>query len=156
VADRNRILVAVDFSETSEHALDHAADMARRLGDELHILHVYQLPTYALPQVMPLPTKELTDELVRAVTKSLDSMVDEHAADGLAVTGHLAEGVAYEVILEKASALDAELVVVGTHGRSGLGHALLGSTAEKLVRLSPIPVTTVRGARGRSALVPER
>jgi len=155
VAHRQRILVAVDFSETSEHALDYAADLARRLGDELHVLHVYHLPTYALPQVMPLPTKELTDELVRAVQKSLESMVDEHR-EGLSVEGHLAEGVAYEVILEKASALDAELVVVGTHGRSGLGHTLLGSTAEKLVRLSPIPVTTVRGARGRSALVPER
>ena len=144
VNDRARILCPTDFSEPSAGALEFAASLAERLGAELHLLHVYHLPLYALPQVMPLPTPDFAAELARAVNASLAALVEQLAGRGISAVPHLAEGVPYEVIVDKAVELGAEQIVMGTHGRTGLGHALLGSIAERVVRASPVPVTTVR------------
>ena len=74
----------------------------------------------------------------------LEGMAKRYSTHGVEVLAHLAEGLPYEEINERAADLDADLIVIGTHGRTGLGHLLLGSIAEKIVRNSRVPVCTVR------------
>lgn len=139
-----KILSPVDFSETSLHALDYASALAKQLGAELHLLHTYQLPVYALPDGALMASPEYVNELSAKLQRELDKLVEARQEEGLSLHGHLSEGVPHAEICRQAKELGADLVVMGTHGRSGLGHLLLGSVTEKVVRSSEVPVLTVR------------
>lgn len=138
----NRILCPVDFSPPSEHAFALALDLATRFGADLQVVHVYQLPVYALPDgammVGPEYTVRMTDELQRALKEFV-----EGREGGVTIETHLVEGVPYREVTRLAEELEADLVVMGTHGRTGLKHLLLGSVAERVVRTAKIPVITV-------------
>jgi nucleotide-binding universal stress UspA family protein len=144
-----KILAPTDFAPSSQVADDLALELAQRFHVPLVLLHVYQLPTTI---GKGLPTLPISD-YVRLIEDSAQSALNNEAArlsgKGVEVTTTLVStvlksGSAWEEILEAAKKLDAGLIVMGTHGRRGLPHALLGSVAEKVVRLSPIPVLTVR------------
>ncbi|MGF1464914.1 MAG: universal stress protein [Sandaracinaceae bacterium] len=136
-----RVLCPVDFSPGSERALAYAVFLRRQLGAEVHVLHVYQLPVYALPDGALLPGPEFTVRLQDDSNKALQEMLDQHPDEEL--DGHLVEGVPHAEIIRRAKELDCDLIVMGTHGRTGLERLLLGSVAERVVRTSEVPVLTV-------------
>ncbi len=145
MADIKNILAPVDFSETSEHALRYAIDLATRLGGAaIHVIHVYQLPTYALPDGAILARPEYVASLTTELQKQMDELLRRYGGHGVELTGRVTEGVPYAEIDRVAEERKADLVVMGTHGRTGFKHLLLGSVAERVVRISRVPVLTVR------------
>jgi nucleotide-binding universal stress UspA family protein len=135
------ILCPVDFSPPSQSALRLGAELARTLGADLVLLHVVQTspyPTSYFAALDSFPT--LHEELRQRADAALATALASLPAGQRARTA-VAEGMPFEQIL--AAAKDCDLIVMGTHGHSALKHALLGSTAERVVRQSPIPVLTV-------------
>lgn len=138
------ILCPVDFSATSEDALRYAVSLAATLGaGELHVLHVHQPVMAAFPDGMVLP--DIVGEARRHAARELEDICKRYSAHDVNVIPHLDEGVPYQVIVARARTLGADLIVLGTHGRGGLTHFVLGSVAERVVRASDVPVCTVRG-----------
>jgi len=138
------ILVPTDFSDGSIRAFETALDMARDSGAEITLLHVAHVPTSVFPDVI-LP---IAPEMMRDVEHSADLILDEwcgraHGA-GVPCDARTAIGSTHVEICNTAEAIDADLIIIGTHGRGGLSHLLLGSVAEKVVRKAPCPVLTVR------------
>jgi nucleotide-binding universal stress UspA family protein len=137
------ILVPVDFSDTSEAAVDYALRLAKESGAKIHLLHSYPVsPGIATPYGPALPD---------AVFESIRSGAEQRLADtrkrlvaeGVEVTAHLTAEPASFAIAEAAEELGVDCVVMGTRGLSGLKHVLLGSVAERTVRTAPCPVFTV-------------
>jgi|RhiMetdeSRZDD1v2_1073273.scaffolds.fasta_scaffold758922_2 nucleotide-binding universal stress UspA family protein len=140
-----RILVPTDFSTGSRHALELACDLATRLGVQLLIMHAYALPAYPLPEGVVLATPQQAAEIVSKSSQALHRELEVARAHGIDADSILVEGDAFDSIMTVSKERDADLIVMGTHGRRGVAHALLGSIAEKLVRRAPCPVMTVRG-----------
>ncbi|MFW6051688.1 MAG: universal stress protein [Myxococcota bacterium] len=145
----SRILSPIDFSKTSEHALEYALNLAEGLGAEVHVLHVYQLPMYTMPDGALLAGPDVATRVLETSREALGEVVDRHAQRGVPIERHLTEGVPHAEIDRVAREVGADLIVMGTHGRSGLGHLLLGSVAERVVRSSAVPVLTVRHPQDR-------
>ncbi len=143
----HRILVPVDGSATSRRGLEEAARLAKSLQAQLRLLHVVDESALTLNPEVTTATTPLIDEFVAGGKEVLRSGLE--LAQGLGVT---AETVLYEnlsgrvadLILQEAKKWGADLVVMGTHGRRGLRHAVLGSDAEAVVRSSTVPVLLVR------------
>lgn len=136
-----RVLCPVDFSRHSDHAVRFAVDLAQKLGADVHLLHVYQLPVYALPDGAMMAGPEFTVKVTTELQKALTELAKK--LEPVKVETHLVEGVPYREIVRMTDELGADLVVAGTHGRTGLRHLLLGSVAERVVRSSKVPVITV-------------
>jgi len=144
MSEIREILVPVDFSPDSDRALAYAAELAASLGSRLHLLHAHHVPPLAAtPYGSALP-QSVWDELRASVRAELEERREKLAAQGLQATAHLATGVASEAIREAAGEVGADLIVMGTRGRSGLAHVLLGSVAERTLRTAPCPVLTVK------------
>jgi len=138
------LLVGVDFSEPSDRAFEMARDLAQRTRARIHLVHAFHVPVQGpLPDMVIFPPDSLMSYR-DAATRSLQKMLDKLAAAGVEGHLHLAPGAPAGVIEDTARAVGADLVVVGTRGRSGLAHVLLGSTAERVLRGAPCPVLTVR------------
>jgi len=136
-----RILVPTDFSDCSERARSYACELAKRFGSELHLLHV--VPPVSLPgYVGPVPDELLhPEEGARQELERWNDPAFEHAKR---VVRSVTTGTPFVEIVRHARDQDVDLIVIGTHGRSGLTHMLLGSVTEKVVRKAPCPVLTVR------------
>ncbi len=133
------VLLATDMSEASRPALERALDFARE-GAALDVVHVCELPPYA-------DTGPTAFDFVTPIADVAQARLDEFLAPLYAACpgakGAIRLGVAWEQILAAAADVGADLVVVGTHGRRGVAHALLGSVAERVVQLSAVPVLAV-------------
>lgn len=140
----SRILVGVDFSKTSDLAFEHAVKLARRLGSELHVLHAYGLNVAALPEGAVMTGPARAAELANEASAKMDEWISRHP--DLDVVQHVVTGVPSEEVLRIAGEVEAETIVMGTHGRSGLKHLLFGSVAEQVIRKAPVPVLVVRDA----------
>ena len=147
--DLQRILCAVDFSEFSRHALDHALSVARGYGSTVTALHVVAPAPAAVaggwyfgsenPPPLLLPMMDADN-----ARRELQRLVTTEHVPGVKVESLVAEGFdVHREILEQAARLRSNLVVLGTHGRSGFERLFLGSTAEKVLRKARIPVMTV-------------
>lgn len=143
--DIRRILCATDFSNASRRAYEYAIDLAARLKAEIVLMHAYQVPTYTLPDGMVEVPVEVESELRNRLAGQLDGFAKSADAMGVKVLTELRDGVAYVEITHAARELGADLIAIGTHGRTGLAHLLLGSVAERVVRISEVPVLTIRG-----------
>lgn len=138
-----RIVVPLDFSETSDHAFAYALELARMMNADVLAIHAYQLPYYLLPDgAFMLGPKEAA-ALSSAAQQGLDAAVHKQSAEGVLLGVKLLEGPAHTEILRFAEDRNADLIVMGTHGRTGIAHALMGSVTERIVRTSRIPVLTV-------------
>jgi nucleotide-binding universal stress UspA family protein len=145
VADIQRIVVGVDFSEYSQRALDDAIALAKKFGAELHLLHCFQVyPVEA--GGFPYPTvPEIHERAIReAAAARLIDWRDKVTAQGVRAEQHLAIDRPSHGIVALAEKLAADLIVVGTYGLTGLKHVLLGSVAERVIRNAPCPVLTVK------------
>jgi nucleotide-binding universal stress UspA family protein len=141
------IVCPVDFSKGSERAVEQAAVVAKATGAHVELLHVYQLPVLALPDGVVTATPEFVVRLTNHAQEALDAQRERLTALGVQATTRLLEGNPVEIIVERAKQLEASMIVIGTHGRSGLQRFLLGSTAERVVRLATVPVLSVHLAQ---------
>lgn len=140
-----RILVATDFTDTSERAIDAALELSNRLGASLTVMHAYEIPVLGVPDGALIATPELAARLSEAARTALDAVLKRLEGRGVQVAAVLREGVAWEEIEHVADEIDADIIVIGTHGRRGLARALLGSVAENVIRTSHRPVLTIHG-----------
>lgn len=144
-----KILVPTDMSPPAEKAIRYAAQLAEQFGGELFVVHIIE-PVYPYPLdgMTYFPTSLPTDpniarrpELEANLQQRAGKLQQEHR---IKVKSEVRVGTAYDQIVRAARDLEADLVVVATHGYTGLKHFLLGSTAEKVVRHAPCPVLVVR------------
>ncbi len=149
-ADWKRICCPIDFSDASRAAMEVAADLARRFGADLVLLHAYPIPGYTFPDGSVVASPKMMQDLADQAQKHLEEWrVDAEKLVGAPrVTAEKAIGEPAAEILEAAKDARADLIVMGTHGRTGLEHALMGSIAERVVRRAPCPVLTVRPPAG--------
>ncbi|WP_303721079.1 universal stress protein [Malonomonas rubra] len=141
----SNILVAVDFSDSSDNAFQLALSMAQKFSAHLVILHVINEPVDLRGFYVPhISYEKLEEEIAEGAEKMMQSFCRMHIDDFTDYETRIVPGMPFEKILEQADKADAELIVLGTHGRTGLDHVLFGSTAEKVVRKSKLPVLTVR------------
>ena len=141
-----RILMPTDFSDYSKEALDYAVYLAKTFGADLYLLHVYEAPLL-IPSGETLNVRpevhQWFRDLKEGASKSLDAQADKVRRFGVQVHPILREGHPFREILNIAGEISADLIVLGTHGRTGLPHVLLGSVAERVVRKASCPVFTV-------------
>jgi nucleotide-binding universal stress UspA family protein len=146
-----RILCPVDFSPFSKAALDEAAALASGMKSQLRILHAYQNPAFVLPMSGYVgPTAEMVARMRQQLGHELEALAQQPRSEGIKVETAVIEGIAYSSIVDYAKEWSADLIVMGTHGRSGLSHALTGSVAERVVRLAPCPVLITRAPKAAS------
>jgi nucleotide-binding universal stress UspA family protein len=140
-----KILFTTDFSEGTPHALSYALDMTAKYGAKLHVLHVvhnsFIYPGLHIPHGSFDIVKQEMEEAAKKALRKVCASISEGCKDLESVVAH---GVPYEEILKYAKHNDIDMIVVGTHGRKGLDRAILGSTAERVVRNSHCPVFVVR------------
>jgi len=143
MAPFRHVLVATDFSECSNAALETGIELASRYGAALTLVHVFSLPVYPYMDIVPMaidiqtPAREAaSEELQKALATAR-----AHLPSAQAVLKE--DGATWEQILATAREAHADLIVLGTHGRTGVSHALIGSVAERVVRHSHVPVLTI-------------
>jgi len=140
----HKILVATDFSEPAAHALEYGADLAVKYSVPLLIMHAFTLPVLALPDGYVTITAPNAANMTGQLNEGLERA--EARARGLGVASvqsKLVEGAAWHEIIGMAKAQRCDLIVIGTHGRTGMSHLLLGSVAEKVVRKASCPVLAI-------------
>jgi len=143
--DFSTILVAIDFSDSSDNAFQQALGIARKYSARLVVLHVINEPVDLRGFYVPhISFEKLEEEIEEGAKKMMDSFCAQHLADYSNYESCIVSGLPYEQVIEQANEKNADLIVMGTHGRTGLDHVLFGSTAAKVVRKSPFPVLTVR------------
>jgi nucleotide-binding universal stress UspA family protein len=144
-----RILVATDFSEGSDEALDSAVELARRSDAAIEIVHVVEVA-----QELPFVATYFDSDygvFYANVDQHLTRRAARVAAAGVTCTTKIVEGSAALEITRRAREMEADLIVVGTHGRTGLAHVVLGSVAEQVVRRASCPVLTVPFSKKQAA-----
>lgn len=140
--DRPRILLATDFSKWALRAEEYACCLAATWRATLTVLTVLEFPPGMNPEY---PVNQVyLGELMKAGTKQLVELKARASSRGIALHTRIATGIPCEEVLAAVKAEDSDLVIVGTKGKSGLEHVLLGSTAERVIRTAPCPVLTVR------------
>jgi len=148
------ILVPIDGSAMATQGLREAIELARRLGSRIRLLHVLNQTPWTAPGLVPATMADLMIELRRAGESILERGRQEVAAAHIEVEAHLIQVIGErvgETVIEDAKSWSADLIVCGTHGRRGVRRLLLGSDAEYIVRLSPVPVLLIRTPEGSSA-----
>ncbi|MES2979090.1 MAG: universal stress protein [Pseudomonadota bacterium] len=145
-----QILIAIDGSNTADKALDEAIRLARFTGARLHLLHVVDELAYVngfepamnyLNEILPLMREAGERILASGIAKALAAGVQVEATNVVEGPGRL-----HEHVNAQAALVDADLIVVGSHGRHGVGRALLGSDAEQVIRHAAVPVLVVKAA----------
>jgi nucleotide-binding universal stress UspA family protein len=141
--DINRILCPIDFSPGSEHALAHAAALARWYESQLTVLHVSEV--FLVPAVLPgNPSPVIGPYISRdAIVNALERFTTPLKQSGVPFDIDIEEGTAVHTIVDAAARLAVDLLVMGTHGRGGVEHILLGSVTEKVLRRAPCPLLVV-------------
>jgi len=142
-----RILVPTDFSATADAALEYARVLAARLGASLHVLHViddqYLGGSFAGELYVP-EAPNLREALKQEAEQLLAQRITPRDRELIPATTAVVVGRSFKTIVDEALSTNADLIVMGTHGRTGIQHLLLGSVAERIVRTAPCPVLTVR------------
>jgi nucleotide-binding universal stress UspA family protein len=136
------LLVPIDFSSLAHHALLYAIDLARGSGATIHLLHACYIDPQMAPDAIE-PFAELRARVRDSAARRLEKAEHPVREAGLACESHLVELRPVDGILELASQIGADLIVMGTRGTSGLERLLLGSVAERTVRSAPCPVLTL-------------
>ena len=138
----HRIVVPTDFSDRAREAWEMAKRLGAAVGAELIVCHIVPEP---LRYGQGVYAGDPADDVARAWVKAaLDDLVEQARAEGLEARACLRRGLAYQEIVALARDERADLIVIGTHGRAGMSRMLLGSVTDRVVRLAPCPVLTVR------------
>jgi nucleotide-binding universal stress UspA family protein len=146
-----QLLVPIDFSAHSTAAFEAAVEIARAFNSKIHLLHCYQIqPGGISPYGIAIPSSYFS-EIHEAASRQLADWQAEHAPAGIPLDASTISEVPSEAIVMTAKEIDADLIVMGTRGLSGFKHVMLGSVAERVVRLAPCPVMTVHAAEAKAA-----
>lgn len=137
-----KILVPTDFSDAADAALRYAIELAAKLGAEVLLVHAWQLSAYASP------SSDLAKGMERDLARDLEAVAQRYGSHGVTIHRYLRLGIPYVEVVETAKELGADMIVMGTTGKTGLEHFLLGSVAERIVRTAQCPVLTVRYRAG--------
>src|SRR6266511_5710538 len=140
-----QILAPTDFSEFSKQAVQCAYELAQKFGAKLLLLHVVELPPYPIDGFVPARTG-LLEDLQRQASLDLAQVLLEAQGATVEIRRQVVVGIPYRTIVEVAAAEKVDLIVMATHGRTGLSHLVMGSVAERVVRTAPCPVLTIRPA----------
>jgi len=139
------ILYATDFSESSDYAFQYAFSLARKYDARLLLVHIINEPVDLRGFYVPhISFEKLEEEIQQGAQKMMEKFCRTHLGDFKNYESFILPGIPYDEIIKKADEQQADLIVMGTHGRTGLDHVLFGSTAEKVVRKSNVPVMTIR------------
>lgn len=142
------ILVPTDFSAHANVALETALEFAKAFNSEVHLVHGYYLdvpPSYIAGDATGfINPQDILEPIREAAEDSLATLIKETARPGIKLKGRVLMGHPAQVILAEAERLNADLIVMGTRGLTGLKHVFLGSTAERVVRMASCPVVTVK------------
>lgn len=142
-----KILVATDFSSCSQEAVAYALSLARQLDATILLTHVLEPIDYPIV----LTTTEWSESDLLTGSRKLDYVAQPFRQNGIPIETNLVQGHPAERILTEAKEKECDLIVMGTHGRSGMAHFLMGSVAERVVRTASIPVMTVRQREEKAA-----
>jgi nucleotide-binding universal stress UspA family protein len=143
----SKILAPIDFTPHSADAVHRAIDLADRYDAELILLYVYEPADYPLPEGYVVYTPEQLERMTTEIQKRLEATRQgAEAAGARHVSARLLQGSPAQSIIDLARDERFDLIVMGTHGRTGVGRWVLGSVAEKVVRGAPCPVLTVKSA----------
>lgn len=155
------LLVPIDFSSHSTKALDYAIALVKTFGGSIHLLHAYRLPFYIPTLNYPNLGRDFWSAVRDSAGRKLEEGLQKIAAAGIEEGVDLSEMPPAQAITETAERIGADLIVMGTRGLTGLKHVLLGSVAERTIRMAPCPVMTVKDtlqvtepARLRTILIP--
>jgi nucleotide-binding universal stress UspA family protein len=146
-----RILVPTDFSPHAESALRYALDLAPKFNAAVHLLHVVEDPIAAGVWSSDIYTAEVEGLQVNLVRDAEQRLCASVPAGAAMVTCEVRRGPAARQILEAAREAGSDLIVMGTRGRTGVAHVLMGSVAERIVRLAPCPVLTLHAEQQGTA-----
>ncbi len=144
MAPYRKLLVPVDFSPHSDEATRVAVELAKTFGATITLVTVFQAPVYPIPEGVIAFPNAYAEAMTASTTRLEQKAAEVREASGVAVDARVVEGIAFREIVGLARDGGFDLIVMGTHGRTGLKHALLGSVAEKVVRKAPCAVLTVR------------
>jgi nucleotide-binding universal stress UspA family protein len=140
-----QILFPTDLSEPAGYAWSYALTFARKVGAEVRLLHVVApLPRLTEPHAMRFHPEMMAQSLAAQAIACMNRQVEGAKTHGVIVHCEVRVGTDYRVIIQYAAKHDIDLIVMATHGRTGLAHALLGSVAAKVVRMAPCPVLTIK------------
>jgi universal stress protein A len=139
-----RILLPTDFSEHCDHAMEYAAWFARQSGATIHLVHVVGNPADPLYEPQEVPHWVLVEHSEQKAREMLQRTAQACLPVETARECHLLVGDPYEKLLEAAAGIQPDVIVMSSHGRSGLTHLVIGRVAEKMVRHAPCPVFIVR------------
>lgn len=142
-----QILAPTDFSENSSQAIRYAAGLARKFGARLLLLHVVSsdaLEDISKAHMPPHPVDRVYEDLTQEVHEQYAKHVSPEVREGLEIETLVLHGAPFLEIVHAARLKEVDLIVMATHGRTGLSHALLGSVTEKVVRKAPCPVLSIR------------
>ncbi len=151
-----RILVPVDGSETATKAMITALQMARDSGGQVHLVHVVEGMTPLAADPYGAYSGEVIEIMRQSGSKILEDALEVAKAAGVPADTELFDNFGErlaEVVADAATRFKADLIVVGTHGRRGLGRMMLGSGAEQIIRLAPVPVLVIRHSEKKDTSV---
>lgn len=140
-----RILAPTDFSPLGNRAVEVAGEFARRYDAELTIMHV-MAPFFGGTEadVLAVPAAYYGKDILAMLQERLDDLTDKLRAENTRVKAVISMGVPFMEIIKNAREQEVDMIVISTHGRTGISHALIGSTAERVVRKAPCPVLSMR------------
>ncbi len=140
-----KILVPIDFSEYSLKALNYAIEFAQSFNAELFLIYVIEPMVYPADFSMgQIAIPEITDDFNSKAESDMDNLIKEKIGEKVKAQRIIKTGRPFLEIIQTASEIDADLIIIATHGLTGMEHLLFGSTAEKVVRKAPCPVLTLR------------
>ncbi len=138
------ILCPIDYSVYSEMALKYAIEFAEKYQAKLYLVHVLDIRIYDINDPDLYNVNIIDEETIHKLRERLLKCVNEDTKSKISVEAIIIQGVPFAEIISTAKERKIDLIVLGTHGRTGLSHALMGSVAEKVVRKAPCPVLTIR------------
>ena len=142
-SDIKEIVVPVDFSPTSDRALDYAVDFAKKVGARLTLVHAYELPVYGFPDGALVASAEVAGRILSSAQAGLLAAIEKRKDSGVEMRSILRDGPPAEEVAAVAKQVHADMVILGTHGRTGLRRAIMGSVAEEVIRACECPVLAI-------------
>ena len=145
------ILVPTDLGEGAETALEYACDFARPFGARIHMVSALAIPAFGVPELGVAMAGSVVEDMMADTLHGLEALIERNKHRGAFAKPMLKSGDPVDIINETAAEVGADLIVMTTHGRTGVARWLLGSVAELVVRTSPVPVLTIHVAEPLAA-----
>ncbi len=139
-----KILIPIDFSDYSRHSLRYAIDLAKQFEAKMYLINVFEPPYNGIEVEWMIGTSRFNEDIEKMARNELDKLIKEEMPSDMEIEVIYKVGKPFLEIIETASQEDIDLIIIATHGQTGIKHLLFGSTAEKVIRKAPCPVLSIR------------